>query len=237
MLIFSIAAAACAPPLVTHLLASPAPLILVDGNNLRGATVFSLSEQALTLSLARWAEAHALPCVLVMDHGAVQRAWPVGPYTAITLAGPGQSADDVLVRDTWWALQAGREVAVFTGDVGLTTRVRRQKSAGTVQVIAPLALATLISPEHSGLPAVRGGGGEKTAQRAEAAWRLGLWLDSDESPSFSAEQLAAPILSEYLRWLAGAPVGPADPAVPSPSMKRRLRRKRNMKPFFKPLEV
>lgn len=224
--------AACAPPLVAHLHCSPSPLVLVDGNNLRGSTVFALSQQDLALSISRWAEAHALPCVVVMDHGEAQRAWPIGRYAALTLAGPGQSADDVLVRDTWWALKEGRDVAVFTADQGLTSRVRRQKSAGSVQVVPSLALACLLAPEKVGLPAARGGGGEKTAQRAEAAGRLGLWLDSAEGPT---AELAAPILSDYLRWLLGAPVGPSDPAVPSPSMKRRLRRKRHMKPFFKPL--
>jgi hypothetical protein len=222
---------ACAPPLVMHLQSSASPLVLVDGNNLRGSTVFALSQQDLAVSVSRWAEAHALPCVLVMDHGAAQRAWPIGRYAALTLAGPGQSADDVLVRDTWWALQAGREVAVFTADQGLTSRVRRQKSAGSVQVVPSLALAYLIAPDKAGIPAARGGGGEKTVQRAEAATRLALWLDSAQGPS---SDVAAPILDDYLRWVVGAPVGGSDPAVPSPSMKRRLRRKRHMKPFFKP---
>eukprot|EP00967_Tisochrysis_lutea_P044218 scaffold53547_cov28-Tisochrysis_lutea.AAC.2 len=220
------------PPLVEHLQSSASPLVLVDGNNLRGATVFALSQRELALSLSRWAESHQLPCVLVMDHGEEQRAWPVGPYAAITLAGPSQSADDVLVRDTWWALHEGREVAVFTADRGLTSRVRRQKSAGTIQVVPSLALAQLIAPEGALPPAVRGGGVEKTAQRAASARLLSQWLDSNEAPT--ASKPALPILGDYLRWVTDAPIGANDPAVPSPSMKRRLRRKRHMKSFFKP---
>ena len=121
-------------PLVSHLRGSGStPLLLVDGNNLRGATVFALSQEALASELARWAAAAELPCVLVLDHGTEQRCWPLGDFLSVTLAGPAQSADDALVRDTNWALRAGLDVAVFTSDRGLTSRVRRQKSLGTVQ--------------------------------------------------------------------------------------------------------
>ena len=73
-----------------------------------------------------------------------------------------------------------------------------------------------------------GGGGESTAQRARGAERLALWLDAaaEAAGEASASGVPAPVLRDYARYLATAPVGARDPAVPSPSMKRRLRRQR-----------
>ena len=172
-------------PVARHLAkVQPATLVFIDANNLRGNALFSISPQALCHKTQQWAQRNEIPAVLVFHHGATQRAWPLGPYAVATLSGPTQSADDSIVRDAYWTLQAPehstaatalrRAVAVFTSDAGLTGRVRRLSTAGTIQVIKSSSLVE----EFCELPCVAGNRGESTAQRCQAALELAAELDT-----------------------------------------------------------
>ena len=96
------------PALLKHMQAAKFPVVLLDGNNIRGCAVFSASYAELNAAAVCWAEEHGLPTLLVMDHGAEQRAWATGTSTALAMSGGVQNADDVIVRDAAWLAAAGR---------------------------------------------------------------------------------------------------------------------------------
>ncbi len=222
---------AAAPPLIRHITRHdhlPPPLLLVDANNLRGYAVFSLSISQLCERVDAFATMHSVPTILAIDHGSEQRAWRLGPYAVAALSGPRQSADDALVRDAHWALSARREVVMFTSDAGLTGRARRLSSVGTIQVLPSSALGVHLCDQ---VELKAGKRGESTRERSVAAERLLASVDACPPAGATAETVDR-VLAAYMEWLPDAPQGAVDPHVPSPSMKRRLRRKRSMRPYF-----
>ena len=116
--------------LLTHLKSIERGVVLIDGNNVRGADRFALSQQALCDRVAEWAAAERLPSIVVLDHGD-QRAWPLGEFAVCTLSGDVQTADDVCVRDALWLRQRhrSRQRANFQSQISKTPPYRRVASA------------------------------------------------------------------------------------------------------------
>lgn len=229
--------------LLAHMRRGPAtPVIVLDGNNIRGACSFAVSQSQLAAAASAWATEQQLPVLLCLDHGADARVWRIGPFAALTLSGSCMTADDVVIRDAWWARsQAKRDVFVVTADAGLASRARRLKAAGPVQVVAsgPMVRLLLGEPSELGPPNNK----EKTAERAEGATQLARELDSGpswaavEPEESSADDETEAVLLDYLQWAsteAPTTTRHTDPVVPSPSTKRRLRRKRHMRQYFAP---
>ena len=214
--------------LLTHLKSIERGVVLIDGNNVRGADRFALSQQALCDRVAEWAAAERLPSIVVLDHGD-QRAWPLGEFAVCTLSGDVQTADDVCVRDALWLRQRGRGVAVATSDVELTRRLRLRRGVrGASEVVSSSAFLqrALLIGDDAG--AARG---EGTAERQASALALAAHLDARAAPpSFDDD---ADILAEYVRWVEEeAPREVrrhADPEAVVRGSKRRARRVRARK--------
>lgn len=98
--------------ILSHMRSLHGTVLLVDGNNVRGAECFGISQQALSLAIKDWSSAAGLATILMLDHGAEQCAWRTGTHAAIAFAGPTQTADDLLVRDSLW-LRSERQQPVF----------------------------------------------------------------------------------------------------------------------------
>ena len=216
--------------LLTHLKSIERGVVLIDGNNVRGADRFALSQQALCERVAEWAAAERLASILVLDHGE-QRAWPLGEFAVCTLSGDVQTADDVLVRDALWLRQRGRGVAVATSDVELTRRLRLRRGVrGATEVVSSSAFlqrALLVGDEADGGGAPRG---EGTAERQASALALAAHLGERAAPPNFDDD--ADILAEYVRWVEEAPREVrrhADPEAVVRGSKRRARRVRARK--------
>ena len=225
-------------PMLQHILGAGMPsgpaVTLVDGNNLRGAELFGVSQRELSELTAAWASAQQLPAVLLLDHGPEERAWRLGTHAALTLCGDGgQTADDLIVRDAWWLRsELGRNVFVVTQDQGLIGRVRRHRSptAGSVQVLPSANFARLLGcPEDGAAGAKRR---ESTAERCAEASELAIQLQHLPGEGAPGDD---PVLARYLRYVNGGEAPRATrPALdhtlvgapPLPSTKRALRRKR-----------
>ena len=233
----SAAAALAGPPLHAHLRgacsASGPAVTIIDGNNLRGAEVFSVSQHDLGECVQRWADDVQLPALLVLDHGPEERAWQVGRQAVLTQSGEGRTADDVIVRDAWWLRhELGRNVFVVTNDQGLIARVKRYRSpsGGSAQVLHTMSFARLLGIDEAAADDSRPR--ETTAQRSADALELAARLQADGSAPPEADDQA---LAKYVEWVnsleAPKPTGPfldhtLSGVPPSPSLKRRLRRKR-----------
>ena len=176
-------------PMLQHIRAASTPggataVTLIDGNNLRGAEAFGVSQRALSDLTVAWAQTSQLPALLLLDHGPEERAWRVGTHAAVTLCGEAQTADDVIVRDSWWLRKLGLNVFVVTNDQGLISRCRKLRSneAGSVQILPSSAFAQLLGcPESTDMSNLK----ESTAQRSLDALELAAELqlsDASESP-------------------------------------------------------
>jgi len=214
--------------LLTHLRALDRGVVLIDGNNVRGADRFALSQEALCERVAEWAAAERLPSILVLDHGE-QRAWPLGEFAVCTLSGDVQTADDVCVRDALWLRQRGRGVAVATSDVELTRRLRLRRGVrGASEVVSSSAFLqrALLIGDEAGAPR-----GEGTAERQASALALAAHLGERAAPPNFDDD--AEILAEYVRWVEEeAPREVrrhADPEAVVRGSKRRARRVRARK--------
>ena len=206
---------------------------IIDGNNLRGAEVFSISQSELSTMVTSWSDEVQLPALLELDHGPEQRAWHVGRHAVLTQCGGGRTADDVIVRDAWWLRhELGRNVFVVTNDQGLIARVKRYRSpGGSVQVRHTPAFARLLGLDET--PADDSRRRETTAQRSADAVELAAQLHS-RTPAPPTTDDGDGMLARYVDWVnneAPPSTGPfldhtLSGVPPSPSLKRRLRRKR-----------
>lgn len=113
--------------------------VLIDVENVRGATDFALDHASLLAGLAAWT-APGRTVVAVVDHGAAPTAHLLpsrlrgggargaAASFCVTFAGPDATADDVVARDARWLLyapgSAARRVAVVTSDRELMARCR-----------------------------------------------------------------------------------------------------------------
>lgn len=207
-----------------HICSATKPVVLLDGNNMRGCALFSRSYAELSEATTRWAEAHGLTTLLVLDHGPEQRAWETGALSAVALSGGGQTADDVMVRDAQWLARTGQHVFVVSSDQGLAARARRRQGAAAtrVEVLSSYYVTQMILGEEERPPNKK----EKTAERVAAAEALAAALDAAAQPPSATET----VVTSYVRWYnEEAPRGRRHtdpPGLPSPSTKRSLRRKR-----------
>ncbi|KAL1504283.1 hypothetical protein AB1Y20_010692 [Prymnesium parvum] len=279
-LLCAAAAAACGGTrgrLLHHLRANQRAVLIIDGNNVRGADCFATSQEEMTCAVEAWSAAEGLPAILMLDHGPEQRAWRRGARSVVVLAGPTQTADDVIVRDSLW-LRHERKCPVFvvTSDAGLIARTRQYRAAtcAGVQLLPSSLFVELVLREYAGAEGGaaegqdRGGAQgehakygavrrarvkESTGMRVRAADELSdhlsrvppeseLGVRDMDSSSVAASvdidvhgvvEITEPccVLDDYVDWVNElAPRGRkhADPVglAPSPSMKRRLRRKR-----------
>lgn len=130
---FALAAATPKPAtstssLLHHIRAVPQSVILIDGNNLRGSECFSISYEQIVHRTVCFAAAYQLILLLVLDHGVHEQAWRIGQRSAVALSGEAQTADDVIVRDSFWLQRLhSRNVFVVSSDGGLTRRVRKSR--------------------------------------------------------------------------------------------------------------
>ena len=136
--------------------ASP-PLVLVDGNNVRGVGMFALSQSELALRCSAWAASQRLPLIVTLDHGTRHRAWRLGSYAAVSLSGPRnvQKADDLIVRDAYWCCAHGTDALVVTSDEQLRTRLEVFDRPPPGMALPGTGLVRLVT-SHSILPFILG---------------------------------------------------------------------------------
>ena len=105
-------------------------ILIVDGENVRGKSLFQLSHPQLMARLARWSARHKLAdrVVLLVDHGTQPSAFhlPRLGGLSVVFSGPTLSADDVAARDLEWLHGRGHDVLLVTADSGLAQRCRLQ---------------------------------------------------------------------------------------------------------------
>lgn len=115
--------------------------ILVDVENLRGKSGFSLTHAQVLTALATWSRKIHVSgrLVLVMDHGHEPSAlWLPDAEYAIVFAGSGQKADDVLAHDLVPYFSELPHVTVVTADHELIQRCRRASGVQQrLQILAP----------------------------------------------------------------------------------------------------
>lgn len=105
-------------------------VVLVDGDNVRGKTSFSISKEQLLSDLHILAEKCGLANKLQLyyDHGKFHEAYKV-KQTGVVFSGE-KTADDILTRDVaWYRETIGCHVVVITADSGLKSRCHRAARA------------------------------------------------------------------------------------------------------------
>ena len=119
-----------APRRANPVVAPPtADLVLIDGDNVRGKTAFAVSAQSLLEQTRAFASTQ--DAVLYIDHGLSAECVSVEDNLRVVFAGTAQSADDCIVRDVAYLLEAnpGLTVNVVTSDSGLIARCRKAARA------------------------------------------------------------------------------------------------------------
>lgn len=105
-------------------------VVLVDGDNVRGKTSFSISKEQLLADTHKLTERCGLSerLHLYYDHGKEHEAFRV---LGTTLIFSGErTADDAIARDVgWWKEKYGSHVIVITADSGLKARCHRAAKA------------------------------------------------------------------------------------------------------------
>ncbi|KAJ1440531.1 hypothetical protein B484DRAFT_443407 [Ochromonadaceae sp. CCMP2298] len=102
-------------------------IILIDGDNVRGKTKFSVDKERLCEDVERWSEAAGVRgrVGIVFDHAQRHQAFVLPSGLCVVFAGPRKSADDVLSRDVRWVQgNLGVGVMVITEDLLLRRRCR-----------------------------------------------------------------------------------------------------------------
>ena len=102
-------------------------VLLVDVNNVRGATGFKCTTASFLEQLAQWAASagDAKRTIAVVDHGAAGGAF-VYREMVVVFAGPNRTADDVIAHDTlWWSTTMQAPAVVVTSDGELRQRCLR----------------------------------------------------------------------------------------------------------------
>ena len=136
-------------------------ILIVDGENVRGKSLFQLSHTQLMARLARWSARHKLAdrVVLLVDHGTQPSAFhlPRLGGLSVVFSGPTLSAGDVAARDLEWLHGRGHDVLLVTADSGLAQRCRLAGRAGSrsLQVVPPQALLAALGHKHASAPKAR----------------------------------------------------------------------------------
>ena len=108
-------------------------VVLVDGDNIRGKTGFSVSKEQLLNDLQSLTEKCRLDyrLYLYFDHGREHEAFRIR-RTTLVFSGE-RTADDAIVRDVgWWKERYGSHSVIVTADSGLKARCHRAVKAITV---------------------------------------------------------------------------------------------------------
>ena len=133
-----------AAALVNH----AAGVLLIDGDNVRGKSAFTMSHEALLARTARWATQRGLgeQVIILVDHGSMPTAYHLPRLAGVSMvfSGPELSADDVLARDIPWFHRHGHDVLLVTADSGLAQRCRRAASGRSMQIAPPQAFLAAI---------------------------------------------------------------------------------------------
>jgi len=102
------------------------PLLVVDANNVRGATGFAISLPELCFALGVWAEAEGRAVVVAIDHGDSPWAVALSPNLTLAFSGARLEADDLIVLLVDECLSSARRVEVVTSDAYLRRRCAHQ---------------------------------------------------------------------------------------------------------------
>eukprot|EP01041_Mallomonas_annulata_P006063 gene6063-12227_t len=133
---------------IKHLVASGA-VVMVDGDNVRGKTKFSLTKEHLCDAVIMWAKQQSIQdrVVIFFDHADEHEAFLLNGGSAIVFSGPKRSADDIISRDVSWFHQTlQRNVVVITEDQELRSRCRKSStSTCSVSIIASPAFVEILT--------------------------------------------------------------------------------------------
>ena len=102
------------------------PLLIVDANNVRGATGFAIGLPELCFALGVWAEAEGRAVVVAIDHGDSPWAVALSPNLTLAFSGARLEADDLIVLLVDECLSSARRVEVVTSDAYLRRRCAHQ---------------------------------------------------------------------------------------------------------------
>lgn len=114
---------------VLHKLSSPQSVLIIDGDNLRGKTKFSLTKEEVCYRLEQWVVKNSLGgrVVLVYDHASQQCSFMLNSGLAVVFAGPQHSGDDIIARDVEVIrTQFNTSVIVITDDKELRRRCSKE---------------------------------------------------------------------------------------------------------------
>jgi predicted phosphodiesterase len=114
-------------------------VILIDVENLRGKSGFSLSHHEILNAIAAWGDNRS---VLVVDHGSLPSAlWMDDAQMAVVFAGPSCKADDVIANDLVPYFAEVPKVTVVTADNELIQRCRRaSRVTQQLNIMSPIQL-------------------------------------------------------------------------------------------------
>ena len=101
-------------------------IVMIDANNVRGASAFRLSLDGMCASLCQYAASHGLRhrVIVFIDHGPAQKCFSRGGILLV-FSGTRWTADDMIVRDAaWFAGQGVRHISVVTSDRLLRQRCK-----------------------------------------------------------------------------------------------------------------
>ena len=114
---------------VLHKLSSPKSVLIIDGDNLRGKTKFSLTKEEVCHRLEQWVMQKNLSgrVVLVYDHASQQCSFMLNSGVAVVFSGPQCSGDDIIARDVELIrTQFNTSVIVVTDDKELRRRCSKE---------------------------------------------------------------------------------------------------------------
>ena len=103
-------------------------IVLLDGDNIRGKTSFSVSKEQLLHDMRHLESRIKLPLHLYYDHGRSREAYVVR-NTTVVFSGE-KTADDIITSDvSWWINRFKPHLIVITADSGLKARCHRAAKA------------------------------------------------------------------------------------------------------------
>ena len=220
---------------VRALTAAPTSIV-VDANNVRGATAFRLSKPRLTELCEGWAQRNGLcsRVIIVWDHGQEPQSLELNGV-AHAFAGPRQSADDVIADQVVPALLAGgkdERVCVVTTDRGLIYRTKHEAGAtgapkgalkllGTRKFVALLFNGAAADADNDGGSSAAGGGSRAVIAPEQAIAR-DEYARSDASVRAFASSLRT--LRRHERRRRRQPTSPFSASFVAPYSERTWQR-------------
>ena len=127
-------------------------VFMIDGDNVRGKTRFSLTKERVCEILKFWAGDKDIlrKMVIYFDHAEEQSAFLTDSGLSIVFSGPVLSADDVICRDIKWLHSHFlKDVVLITDDQELKQRCRRSKIQSIKSIGSTLFADLLMSTARS----------------------------------------------------------------------------------------